>query len=121
MKLAIILKITLGFLALSFATVGLFLPVWPTTPFVLVAIGCFSSTPRLRNKLLQIKYFREYYESYTNGTGIANKTLAISLCFLWGMLILSMFLVGEPWVILLLVGVGICVSIHILSKSNCFK
>lgn len=113
MKLSVIIKAMLGFLALGMAFVGLFLPIWPTTPFVLLSIGCFSATPQLQNKLLRISWIREYYESYTAGKGVCKRTVAISLSFLWGMLFLSMVIVQKTWLILLLIAVGVAVTIHI--------
>lgn len=118
MKLVTLLKLLLGFLALGMAAVGLVLPVWPTTPFVLLAIGCFSSSPRLRAKLLNITFFREYYESYVAGKGIRRKTVVASLVFLWGMLLLSVLLVRTLWISLLLLVVGTAVTVHILVLSK---
>ena len=50
-------KIT-GFFFLGLAILGAALPLLPTTPFVLVAAGCFAkSSPRLHKKLLDNKVF----------------------------------------------------------------
>lgn len=118
MKLTVLLKLILGFLALLLAAVGLFLPIWPTTPFILLAIGCFSATPKLRDKLLRIHWIREYYEGYTTGKGIRRKTAAVSIGFLWVMLMISMLLLSRPWIILLLLMVGAAVTVHILWLSK---
>lgn len=114
MRLIQLLKLGLGFLSLAFAAIGLLLPIWPTTPFVLLSIGCFSSTPKLRNRLLRISYLREYYESYTKGNGLRRKTVVSSLIFLWGMLLISVFLLDRLWATLLLLSVGTAVTVHIL-------
>lgn len=118
MPFATLIKVFLGFLALILATIGLLIPVWPTTPFVLVAVGCFSSTPELQKKLLGISFFREYYESYTLGKGICRKTTVSSLSFLWTMLMISMVFTGKLWVSVLLSVIGIAVTIHILMISR---
>lgn len=114
MKLAQLLKIICGFIALAFGTIGLFLPILPTTPFVLLALGCFSTTPRLQAWLLRIGVFREYYESYTEGCPLQRKTVMISLTFLWGMLAISCVLVGNLIMTGVLGLIGLAVTIHIL-------
>lgn len=114
MRIKVLLLTAVGFLSLALGAIGLLLPVWPTTPFVLVAAGCFSGTPRLRAKLLRISFFREYIESYQAKTGLSRRTVTVSLSFLWGMLILSALLVQAAWLRLLLAGVGAAVTAHIL-------
>lgn len=118
MKLLALLKLPLGFLALFLAAVGVLVPVWPTTPFVLAAIACFSGTPLLQKKLLRIACFREYYESYTAGAAIRRQTVVGSLIFLWAMLMVSILLIGKLWTLLLLPAVGIAVTVHIVCLSH---
>lgn len=118
MKPLQLLKIILGFLALAFGFIGLFLPIWPTTPFVLLALGCFSTTPKLQAWLLRIKFFREYFESYTLGCPLKKKTVMLSLTFLWGMLTLSCVLVGNVSMTVILGLIGLAVTVHILYMTK---
>ncbi|MFT3982768.1 MAG: YbaN family protein [Lachnospiraceae bacterium] len=128
MRIRIIFLTIIGFLFLIIGAIGVFLPVLPTTPFVIVGTGCLAGTPKLQAKILRIPFFREYIENYQNRKGLSRKTLIKSLCFLWGMLILSMILTGKLWLILLLTFIGTCVTIHIIliakpktKKSNPVK
>ncbi|MGL5439372.1 MAG: YbaN family protein [Filifactoraceae bacterium] len=114
MRFKTVVKLSIGFVALLFAAMGVFLPVWPTTPFVMLAIGCFSSTPKIQSKILKIKFFKEYYESYTNGKGINKLTVKFSLAFLWIMLGFSAIMVNKPFLYVVLLTIGIVVSLHIL-------
>ncbi len=103
-----------GFVLLGFGVVGVFLPILPTTPFILTASACFSVNPRLRAWLLRNRFFAEHLRNYRERTGLKKRTVALSLAFLWGMLLLSMLLVWEFWCTLLLSAVGTGVTIHIL-------
>lgn len=114
MKPSLLFKMILGFVALALAGVGLLIPVWPTTPFVLAALGCFSATPAMQARILRIGFFREYYESYTAGRGVRFQTVVVSLVFLWSMLALSILLTRRLWLGLLLAAIGIAVTLHIL-------
>ncbi len=114
MRLLLLVKVALGFLFLALAAIGLLLPIWPTTPFVLLSVGCFSSTPKLKKQLMRIPFFREYYESYTAGHGLRRKTVLCSLIFLWGMLLVSSLVMWKLWVMLLMIPIGLVVTVHIL-------
>lgn len=111
----------IGFTLLGLGAIGLVLPVWPTTPFVLASFACFSSSPKIRTQILQVHFFREYIENYEKGKGLSAKTVRLSLLWLWSMLVGSMFIVKETWLTILLILIGISVSIHILWISRIKK
>ncbi len=109
-----ILLCGVGFLLLGMGAIGLVLPLWPTTPFVLAAAGCFASTPRIYEKVIKIPFFNEYIRNYKDRKGLKPKTVIISLTSLWGMLLLSAFHIQKSWVLIILAVVGISVTTHIL-------
>jgi uncharacterized membrane protein YbaN (DUF454 family) len=105
-----------GFLAIGLGAVGVFLPLLPTTPFVLLAAGCFASAnPRMYNWLVKSKYFGEYIRNYREKTGISMQTRVRGIIFLWAALVLSALIFRHihGWIILAVVGIG--VSIHLLT------
>lgn len=114
MTLKNILLTAAGYVLLAMAAIGLFLPIWPTTPFALLAVACFSGNPKLQARLLRIRFIREHVENYRNRTGLPRRNLIISLASLWTVLLLSMALSRNPWAILLLSAVGIGVTTHLL-------
>lgn len=113
-----VLLLGAGGLALLLAAIGLLLPVWPTTPFLLVSAGCFSGTPALRAWLLRLPFFRAHLENYRSRCGLSAGTVAISLVYLWGMLALSAVLTRKVWLALLLGAVGAAVTVHILLMAR---
>lgn len=103
-----------GFVLLAIGAFGAFVPILPTTPFVLAASACFTGNPAIRSWLLKSKFFQEHLTNYQQRTGLATQTVTISLGFLWVTLCLSMLAIGALWSVLLLSMVGIAVTIHIL-------
>jgi uncharacterized membrane protein YbaN (DUF454 family) len=105
-----------GFITLGLGAIGIFLPVLPTTPFVIVAAGCFSvANPNLYRKLASSRYFGEYIRNYREKTGISRSARVSGLIFLWAMLIISALLCRRPLIWGILGVVGLAVSIHILT------
>ncbi len=104
----------IGFILLGLGGVGVFVPVWPTTPFVLLAAGCFSGNTRLTQWLRQHRVFREYIDAYASGMGVSHATRNWSIAFLWTGLITSMLIVRKVWLTVLLLCIGTAVTIHIL-------
>lgn len=114
MKFKATLLSALGFVMLGLGAIGLVLPVWPTTPFVLLAAACFAHNPRLKARVMKIPFFRDYLQNYQDRKGLPRKTVVRSLVFLWGMLILSSVLARSLWLALGLLAVGAGVTTHIL-------
>ena len=65
---------TLGIITLALGAIGLFLPVLPTTPFILLSAWCFSrSSPRLHQYLLNNKIFGPLIENWMKHGAISLK------------------------------------------------
>lgn len=121
LKLKQILFCALGILALILGSIGIVLPVLPTTPFVLLAGICFSiGSPRLHEWLKHTRHFGYYIQNYQSGTGIPRGVKRHTLCFLWFGLILSMVLAHKLWLVpvLLAVGIGVTIHIHCMKTSD---
>lgn len=59
------LLVGIGCLALVLGGIGVFLPVLPTTPFVLLAAACFArSSPRFYQFLMRNKYLGPYLRAW---------------------------------------------------------
>jgi uncharacterized membrane protein YbaN (DUF454 family) len=110
-----IILLSCGFLCLALGGIGVFIPVLPTTPFVLVAAACFSVSPPVQRRIYRIKFFREYLDSYKKGTSVDVKTRVISISALWVMLITSMIIAHKMIMYIILPIVGFAVTIHLLT------
>lgn len=110
-----VLLLAAGWALLALGAVGAFVPVLPTTPFVLVSAGCFScASPRLYGALSRNRFFGPYIENYRAKTGITNAAKARGIIVVWALLILSMAHLRRLPITLALIAVGIGVTIHLL-------
>ncbi len=104
-----------GWLATALGVVGIFVPLLPTTPFLLLAAFCFGrSSEKLAGCLERNRYLGYYLENYRSGCGVPFQIKAQSLGFLWISLGLAAFLHHGVWYWLLLLTVALGVSAHIL-------
>ena len=68
-----------GFGALALGTVGVFLPLLPTTPFVLLAAYCFArSSPRFYQMLLRHRQFGPIIRDWQDHRCIALRTKVVA-------------------------------------------
>jgi uncharacterized membrane protein YbaN (DUF454 family) len=111
-----ILLLATGFIMLGLGAIGAFIPVFPTTPFVIVAAGCFSaSSPKLYQKLQNSPFFGEYISGIREKKPISTKARVQGIVVLWVMLIISALIVRKPLVCIILAVVGVSVTIHLLT------
>ena len=55
----------IGILCFTLASVGIFIPVLPTTPFILITLFCFAkSSPKFEQKLINSKMYKKYLEDF---------------------------------------------------------
>ena len=114
------LLIICGSLAVGLGILGIFLPVLPTTPFLLLAAACYAkSSPRLSAKLNDNKYLGRYVRDYREKRGIKRSIKIRVIVMLWLCLGSSIviFLFRNLWISALLACIGIVVTIHIMSQK----
>lgn len=104
----------IGGIAVVLAIVGMFLPLLPTTPFLLLASACFArGSSRLHNWLLSNRLFGEYIRNYEQGRGIPLRGKVVALAMLWASIGYSAYSVGSTALIALLVSIAIGVTIYL--------
>ncbi len=112
------LLIAAGLLCVGLATAGVFLPILPTTPFLLLAAACFArSSERLYRWLHENRWFGPFLTRYRAGLGIPLLSKLMIITLLWVTLAASAFLAMPDrlwWVRLILAAVGIGVTTHLL-------
>jgi uncharacterized membrane protein YbaN (DUF454 family) len=75
-----VLFIAGGTLCVALGMLGIFLPVLPTTPFLLLATFCYArSSARLHEWLLTNRWFGEYLKNYHKGWGVRFRDKVVAL------------------------------------------
>lgn len=113
------LLVILGTLSLAFGVTGIFLPLLPTTPFLLLASYCYiRSSKRLYTWLIHHKICGPYIYNYMTHRAVLKKTKIFSLICLWFSLVLSIILINNWYLRAFLMAVGIGVSIHLVKLKT---
>jgi uncharacterized protein len=110
------LLVAAGILAISVGTIGIFVPLLPTTPFLLLAAACFiRSSDRLYAWLIHHRWFGSYIRNYRENHAITLQSKIVSLTLLWGMIGYSAVFVADVWWLRALLGIiAVGVTIHLL-------
>ncbi len=110
------LLVVAGVASVSLGVVGLVVPVLPTTPFLLLAAACFvRSSPRLYTWFIHHRWFGAHIHHYREHQAVSLEVKVTDLVVLWGVIGVTVLLaVSAWWLRLLLVGVAIGVTVHLL-------
>ena len=105
-----------GAVALILGIIGAFLPLLPTTPFLLLAAACFiRSSPRAYRWLMSNRLLGGYIRSYRSGAGIPLRAKVFTLSLLWLTIGYSaLYVVQSTWIRVGLVLIAVAVTTHIL-------
>lgn len=103
--------------SLALGIIGIFLPLLPTTPFLLLTAALYvRSSPRLYNRLLHHKYLGSYIRNFRENKAIPLRAKIISVSLIWITILNCIFFIVPYWwlkAVLLLIAAG--TSYHILS------
>jgi hypothetical protein len=118
--LAHTLLVAVGTLSVALGVVGIFVPLLPTTPFLLLAAYCYArSSERFYHRLMTNRWLGAYIRDYREGRGIPRRTKVVTVALLWltmGHAIL--FVVPAWWVDLLLFALAASVTVFLLTRRT---
>ncbi|WP_077285591.1 YbaN family protein [Cognaticolwellia aestuarii] len=98
-----LLKIS-GIFFVLLAFIGAFLPLLPTTPFLLVAAACFAkSSPRMHKMLLANKMFGPLIYHWEQSRSIPKRAKIIALSSMFIAVLWSCYILPALWLKLLVV------------------
>ncbi len=109
--------VSAGTIFVGLGVVGIFLPLLPTTPFLLLAAACYArSSERFHNWLLGNRWVGKYIKDYREGNGISPSAKFLIISLLWVVILFSaVFVVPILFVQVILILVAVGVTVHVLS------
>ena len=110
------LLIILGTLCVALGVLGMFLPLLPTTPFLLLAAICYArSSERFYLWLMNNRWCGDYIRNYREGKGIPVKQKIFTLVLLWLTIgFTTVLVVSQWWLRVILLGIAVGVTIHLM-------
>jgi uncharacterized membrane protein YbaN (DUF454 family) len=109
--------ILVGLVSLALGAIGVFLPLLPTTPFVLVsAIAFAKSSDRLHQWLVDHDLFGPLIANWREHGAISRRTKVISVLSMIAILVISTLLAVPTHVIVIQAVVLSCSAVFILTR-----
>ncbi|HSW55792.1 MAG TPA: YbaN family protein [Ignavibacteriaceae bacterium] len=105
-----------GVLLVAIGVIGIFLPILPTTIFLILASACFiKSSPKANEWLKNHKILGMYIQNYQDKSGLTIKSKIFNITLLWLMISVSAIFFTELWSIkFILFAIAIGVTVHLV-------
>jgi uncharacterized membrane protein YbaN (DUF454 family) len=110
------LLIVAGTISTAIGIIGIFVPILPTTPFLLLAAACYMrSSERFYHWLMNNRLFGAYIRNFMEGRGMPLRIKAFTIILLWTTIGISACIVTQNLVVrIVLVLIAIGVTFHII-------
>ena len=110
------LLLVAGTISTAIGVLGIFVPILPTTPFLLLAAACYMrSSERFYRWLINNRLLGTYIRNYTEGRGMPLRTKFFTVLLLWIAIGISVCIGTQNLVVrIVLVLVAIGVTLHII-------
>lgn len=116
------LLIIAGTISTAIGIVGIFVPILPTTPLLLLAAACYlRSSQKFYNWLLNARFIGTYVRNYLQGRGMPLRIKIITIFILWATITCSIIFAVQGLiirVILLLIAIGVSVHIVLIKTTR---
>ena len=107
--------VAVGTVALVLGVIGIFVPLLPTTPFLLLASACYlRGSKRMHEWLLSHGTLGAYIRAYEEGRGIPLRAKILALAMMWPSIAYAAYRVGSVWIAVAFFMVASGVTIHLL-------
>lgn len=112
-----IILIICGWIFVGLGIIGVFLPVMPTTIFLILAAGCFArSSKKFYYWLINNKYLGRYIKDYMEQRGMPLRAKIVAITMINVVIGYSVFFaVKTLWVQVLLVIIAVSLTVYLIS------
>lgn len=118
-KLLRLLLLSLGHMFLVLGIIGAFLPLLPTTPFILLASACYArSSEKFQKALLSNRLFGPMLKNWQETKSISTRAKSTAVLTIFTGITISIWLLDALWTQLLLIVVGITISGFIITRPT---
>jgi hypothetical protein len=119
-RVARALLVACGTLAVALGVLGMFLPLLPTTPFLLLAAACYArGSERCHRWLLHNRWFGRYIRDWREGRGVTLRHKVTALVLLWATIGFAAWRVVPAWWGKgLLLGIAVGVTVHLVRMKT---
>jgi hypothetical protein len=112
--------ISAGLASTALGVAGIFIPLLPTTPFLLLAAACFlRSSDSLYEKLVTHRLLGEYIRNYSEKRAVALRTKITAIALLWLSIGYSViYIVNVIYIKVILLLIAACVTAHLVRLNT---
>ena len=111
-----------GWFSFAMGVIGIFLPLLPTTPFILLSAACFArSSPRFYAWITSHHRYGPMIANYLAGNGLPVKAKVMAISLLWVSVSFTLFIVSLLWAKLAMVATALAVSAYIIWRLPTLK
>lgn len=109
-----------GWCSIVAGVIGIFLPIVPTVPFLLLAVACFArSSVRFHSWLVDHKHLGPLVRNYLHSGRIPQRAKVVAICMVWISFPASAFLFVEiVWIRMVLMAAAIALTLYLISLPS---
>ncbi|HWP45090.1 MAG TPA: YbaN family protein [Blastocatellia bacterium] len=105
----------LGSMFVLLGVLGVFLPLLPATPFLLLASACYvKGSERLHRWLMNNRYLGSYIKNFRERRGMPLSAKVMTIGIFWGSILVSLWRIDSAAVQPVLLIIGVFVTLLIL-------
>jgi uncharacterized membrane protein YbaN (DUF454 family) len=109
----------LGCLFVGMGIIGVFVPIWPTTIFCILALWCFKkSSKKLEDWLLNNRLVGATLRDWEESKSMTLRAKWFAIGAIWLCISVSILLVHKSWVKIMLLGIAAALTWYLASRPT---